>query len=124
MKIDLMDKVSIYIVAVINDIPDLGPATTDAPAILGFTDSMFGYRAVSTAQSAFGLTKVRRALEEHVLQTGSLSTDIDPLALWKSKPVSKFAIAGVQILGAMASSAPVERVFSQSGLFVLPKGQP
>jgi hypothetical protein len=44
-----------------------------------------------------------------------MSFDIDPVAYWKSQPISALSIVAIQILTVPASSAPVERIFSMTG---------
>ena len=51
---------------------------------------------------------------EHLIQTPTLSEEVDPIAYWKSLPESPLRIVTIQILN-VTSSAPVERDCSLCG---------
>ena len=117
IEIQVLNIVCKYIEKIVKEISDIETSETASltPTLLGFSDSVFGYGTLGVGVQ-FGAASIRRSVEEHISNTQLLSTDVDPLALWKARPLSKFTIAAVQVLGVLDSSAPVERVFSQSGL--------
>ena len=122
-EIQLLNIVCDDIEEIVKEISDIETSETASltPTLLGFSDSVFGYGTLGVGVQ-FGAASIRRSVEEHISNTQLLSTDVDPLALWKARPLSKFTIAAVQVLGVLASSAQLKECSQDLVLFALLTG--
>jgi hypothetical protein len=86
------------------------------------TDAMYGYDAVPQENGDLNHLIAWQVLyDQHLLRTSSLSPSLDASAYWISEPKSALQMVALMILAVPASSAPVERIFSHSGLICSPK---
>jgi hypothetical protein len=83
----------------------LGAGAVGAPSLYGSDD-----------EEEFSVPDWLLEFDQHLLRTSSLQPNLDASAYWKTLPRSPLQVVALMILAVPASSAPVERVFSHSGL--------
>jgi hypothetical protein len=95
-----------------------GPDSEEPPAkVPKISDSLYGYEELNEQEEHSPIINWKLDLHSHIARTNSLSESLDASAYWMSQPKSDLRRIALMILAAPASSAPVERVFSQGGLF-------
>ena len=108
----VLPKVKCYLGTLVSDIQPLMENFKAAAKLRADANSLYGY----DDEEEFSVPDWMLEFDQHLLRTSSLQPTLDASAYWKTLPHSLLQVVALTILAVPASSAPVERVFSQSGL--------
>ena len=108
----LLEKVKVYLGTLVSEVQPLLDKTKPSAKLSSDPSNLYGY----DDEEEFSDPDWMVEFDQHLLRTSSLQPTLDASAYWKTLPHSVLQVVALMVLAVPASSAPVERIFSHSGL--------